>query len=347
MLVSTCIVLGCAPADEPQPAVSGTVPLPTPDREHVLSFLARSGAVGPEGRIAVTDIPGGRVLVLGDDGSETVVGRPGDGPCEFRNPVSVAWADSGVLAVVDAHAGRVHFCGLDGVDERTQLIPGEPLALQRGGTGILVLTQVGRDTLLVLHVSVPARGAINEAHDTLLLVSRTALAAKVGAAPNRVAVTLGARGRLLIGAADSAYRFIVADPPSGSAGPVIDLPEKLTEMTEAEIAEEQAEFLAAFKRMGVPVPPAAPERPRPQFKLRFTDRPLAQDSTGMIWAIPAMRHSQGFVLDAIGRDGTLYRRYALPQRPVSIRSDGDRLILVSKTDDGGSVVTVFSAGRLR
>lgn len=66
-------------------------------------------AFGPEGIVFLLDAPLGRVLVIGTDGRfVTSLGRPGDGPGEFRNPAAVAWLpDQGQLAVLDQAQGRV------------------------------------------------------------------------------------------------------------------------------------------------------------------------------------------------------------------------------------------------
>ena len=65
-------------------------------------------AVGPQGRVYVTDPEGGRVLVFAADGQPLgQFGSQGDGSGQFRKPVGIAVGADGKVVVSDSHGCRV------------------------------------------------------------------------------------------------------------------------------------------------------------------------------------------------------------------------------------------------
>jgi hypothetical protein len=66
-------------------------------------------------RLIVVDQMQGNVKVFDQDGGRSqVIGRPGDGPGEFRTPMAAAPLNDGRLAIYDQRHHRVEFFGRDG-----------------------------------------------------------------------------------------------------------------------------------------------------------------------------------------------------------------------------------------
>lgn len=90
-------------------------------------------ALGPGERSVVVDLVARRVLLISPDGSlERVLGRPGDGPGELRQPHRAGFLGDSLVWVADGASARVTLYHLDGTVRETLPAPRGPLPESHG-----------------------------------------------------------------------------------------------------------------------------------------------------------------------------------------------------------------------
>ncbi|HEU0077994.1 MAG TPA: 6-bladed beta-propeller [Longimicrobiaceae bacterium] len=127
VLAAVFLLAGCGSADRAQTTDGGPERIIPFERAFSLERrfeladdpadpIAQPAAVALWGdRLIVVDQMQGNVKVFDQDGGRShVIGRPGDGPGEFRIPMAAVPLDDGRLAVYDQRHHRVEFFGRDG-----------------------------------------------------------------------------------------------------------------------------------------------------------------------------------------------------------------------------------------
>jgi hypothetical protein len=155
-------------------------------------------ADGDNQRIVLVDLHSDRRLV---------VGREGDGPCEFRHLSTIAFIDSTTLAVTDAKGGLIALCSLDGARNDVLRIPGSASRVARDADGPLRVAVVsGDDSVLAL-----ATSSLGEPLDTTAIAAIQEIGDLVGPRPRAPVLVPLTDGRLAFGSRDGGYAIALAN----------------------------------------------------------------------------------------------------------------------------------------
>lgn len=307
-VVTLLVALSACRQQQAASTADSAAPLVPPQRQLALAFELADIAINREtGQLALSNATDDQVQVRSWDASPAlVVGRRGDGPCEFRNLVSVVWTDDSTLAVADGHTGRIQICSPGTPGGRTILIPGSVLKLQQTEDGgVVSIGSGGIDSLLALKFSAGDTSAVPRL-DTLLATSNSSLDSMLSGNNRRSSVYLSPAGIAYVGSNDTAISIVSivgreARIFAQESSPAVQL--STDEMNASD--EEIRRFLA---RTGRPLPPRNPATKgaarSPAFKPAFKGRALATDSLARLWALPAYPDSLGaslLVYDAIGK----------------------------------------------
>lgn len=284
---------------------------------------------GPRGRLYLLEAqpPAVRVYAAGDGRYLTTLGAEGDGPGEYRHPISLAVdEESGTCAVLSV-AGRVTFWGPGGGLRGTLRVEPGGLATDvvPAGQGAFYVkvdrfppadvsafyrvTPVGIDERPIYEdgglaeLSIPAGSIRNHAY-------------AVAAGPEGLLIALpGAEYRILrVGSRGRAEEFASRD-----LAPL--------RRDEEEIRRIRANVRRGFARVGR----RAPERLLvPPFRPQVVQLAVAPD--GEVWAL-AGRGSEGdAVLDRFDPRGRRRATYRVPLRVAALAIDQDHLYLLARSE---------------
>lgn len=282
-------------------------------------------------------------VVIGDLHSDrrTVVGREGDGPCEFRHLSTLAFADSTTLAVTDAKAGLIALCRLDGSERGAIRIPGGASRVARDDGGPLrVAVVAGDDSVLALAVGVPA-GVL----DTTAVATIGAIVALVGPRPRAPVLAPLVDGRLAFGSRGGGYVVgIAGDSGARLLAALEDLPARYSAEQVQGIEQRTTALLA---RTGRPVPASAGFMKTDSLPLkpRFTGRVFAS-TPGTLWALASSDTGSSTIDRFQEPSGRLLARDRVPGGADGIVIRDTVLIAWRRNPDGTSTLMQWAIDRV-
>jgi hypothetical protein len=280
-------------------------------------------ADGDNQRIVLVDLHSDRRLV---------VGREGDGPCEFRHLSTIAFIDSTTLAVTDAKGGLIALCSLDGTHNDVIRIPGSASRVARDADGPLRVAVVsGDDSVLAL-----ATSSLGEPLDTTAIAAIQKVGDLVGPRPRAPVLAPLTDGRLAFGSRDGGYAIALANSDGvHSFATRTDPPARYSE-EQVEAVERRT--MALLARTGRPVPARGFMRADTlPLKPRFTGRVFAL-TPGILWAL-ASADTGSSTLDRFrDPEGTLIERDKIPEGADGIVIRDTILVAWRRNTDGTSVV---------
>lgn len=287
-------------------------------------------ADGDDQRVVIADLYSDR---------RSVVGREGDGPCEFRHISTVAFADSSTLAVTDAKGGLVALCLLDGSERTTLRIPGSASRVARDDDGPLRVAVVSGDDS-VLALAIPT---LDGSLDTTAVAMIRNVGALVGARPRAPVLVVLSDGRLAFGSRDSSYVVVIAD--SGGTRLLTARADPPARYSSEEVDGLERRTTALLARTGRPVPKAGfMKTDSLPLKPRFTGRVFGA-RPGSIWALASSDTGSATIDRFSDPDGALKGRSRVPGGADGFVLRDTVLLAWRRNADGTSILMRWAIDR--
>lgn len=348
LVVATATSCSSEPRDDSPASVAAT-PL-TPIYHRLLDDGIGSAAVSVNGRVFVSATFGGMIRVLDTKGDSVgTIGRPGDGPCEFRSITDFVPLNDSVVAIAEARSGRLQICNTAGGPGLTLLVPGRILAPTAAGSDSIVFAStLGPDSLAILRVAHANHSQGFVRVDTLALWRLDSIASRLGTASTPMPImALRRDGAVVVaGGPDSSLRIVAFARPQGAAT-IVDTPDPPVWYTEAELLERrdwiQRTIERTMRRSGRPIAGRPVQlSDLSKIKPRFSWKSLAVDTAGAVWARPASVQDSVVPILVFGGGATAVRHRFLVAAPVrDIAIAGEFLATFGEDSEGRGVVALY------
>lgn len=301
-------------------------------------FEVQDAVLDRDGTLLIAD-RAGRVLRVDGVGSVLeVIGRPGDGPCEFRGISWIAALPRRRVAVSDGHPGQIRLCAAPGhgISPETVLIPSRTVAplVSSGTDTVWIAATTSADSVLGLRLTLSSDRRTQV--DTMVILS--------GGLPPRHIEHFSSGSVMYLAPIDTTYRIYAQGREDDRRKLFAERSVPSLKLTEYEWSELSRSVAKQLARTGRPVPAGPRAMPPGSTKpWLIGGRRLGEDLHGRLWVLPSSSDSTpSHVLDVFGRSGELLTRYQVPGGATGFSLHDSILVVFHRQEDGVSTVRTFA-----